>query len=50
MKAIKNSLCVIVILFWAWFFASWCDVIADNCYPNPQHHPLNMFVLMTRNH
>lgn len=48
-KIIVTIICAINILFCAWAFASWCDVIADNCNPNPTHSKYNMFVMMVEN-
>lgn len=48
-KAIVTIICAINILFGAWAFASWCDVVADNCDPNPVHSEYNLFVMMTEN-
>ena len=44
-KAIVTIICAINILFCAWAFASWCDIVADNCEPNPQHSEYNLFVM-----
>lgn len=29
-------------------FLSWLDIVWDNCEPNPDHSPYNVFVLMTQ--
>lgn len=47
MKVLKVSYYTIMFLLFAWFVASYIDIIADNCLPNPVHHPLNMFILMS---
>ncbi len=39
------GLCAAVLLL---AFISWCDIVADNCEPNPQHSEYNLFVLMTK--
>lgn len=39
------GLCAAALL---WAFISWCDIVADNCKPNPQHSEYNLFVLMTK--
>ena len=46
-KAIVTTFIAINVLFIAWAFASWCDIVADNCDPNPVHSEYNLFVLMT---
>ena len=46
-KTLTAILCAVTILFTAWAFASWCDIVADNCDPNPVHHEYNLFVMMT---
>ena len=48
-KIIATAFITISILFTAWAFASWCDVVADNCDPNPVHSEYNLFVMMTEN-
>lgn len=48
-KAIVTTVCAISILLYAWAFASWCDVVADNRNPNPVHSEYNLFVMMTEN-
>ena len=39
-------ICAISIIFGAWILASWCDIVADNCSPNPIHSEHNFFVIM----
>lgn len=34
---------VVMIAFMIWVGASFIDIIADNCAPNPVHHSLNFF-------
>ena len=46
-KTIKIIVYTICIALMLWFFLSWCDIVADNSKPNPEHHPYNIFVLMT---
>lgn len=48
-KAIVNLYLVLCVLFGIWFVASWADIIADNCAPNPVHSEYNLFVMMTEN-
>ena len=38
------SLFVAVVVFW--MFASWCDIVADNNKPRPEHSKYNFFCLM----
>lgn len=45
-KAFATMMCIVSILFSAWFVLSWIDVIADNCTPNPVHSEYNLFVMM----
>ena len=46
----KKALSIIgkslIIAFAAWFLISWCDIMADNTAPNPQHLQWNMFTVM----
>ena len=46
MKTIVTIICTISILFTAWAFVSWCDIVADNCDPNPVHSEYHLFVMM----
>ena len=46
-KIIATAFIAINILFGAWAFASWCDIVADNTNPNPVHSEYNLFVMMT---
>ena len=48
MKALKYIGCGLCAALLLWAFISWCDIVADNCKPNPQHSEYNMFVLMTK--
>lgn len=45
-KALTTAMCIVSILFSAWFVLSWIDVVADNCTPNPVHSEYNLFVMM----
>lgn len=46
-KVLKNTIYLISVIFIIWFMLSWFDVIADNCFPNPVHHPWNFFRVIT---
>lgn len=48
-KFITGLMCALSILFCLWFVASWIDIVADNCEPNPVHSEYNLFVLMVEN-
>ena len=48
-KAIVATFIAINVLFIAWAFTSWCDIVADNTQPNPVHSEYNLFVMMTEN-
>jgi hypothetical protein len=49
LKKINTVLSVVVCAVWlsigVWMFASWCDIVADNCDPNPVHSEYNFFVM-----
>ena len=47
-KAIKVVLGVCYAIIIIWLIASWVDITADNCEPNPQHSEYNAFMLMTK--
>lgn len=47
-KMFKSIVYIVSILFIAWFFLSWLDIVADNTQPNPQHSEYNLFVVMTK--
>ena len=47
MKTITTIICTISILFGIWFCASWFDIVADNCDPNPTHSQYNLFVMLS---
>lgn len=47
MKKLGNVICGLSVLFILWGFFSWCDIVADNCDPNPTHSQYNLFVVMT---
>ena len=49
MKTITTIICTIGILFSIWVGASWFDIFADNCDPNPTHSEYNFFVMMSEN-
>lgn len=42
LKVIFYSTCLVL---FAWVMLSYHDIIADNSYPNPVHHPWNFFVV-----
>lgn len=50
-KTIGNTLlniaAVIGLIVGVWFAASWVDIVADNCEPNPVHAKWNMFCFGT---
>ena len=48
-KFIVGLMCALNILFCLWFAASWIDIVADNCEPNPVHSEYNLFVLALKN-
>lgn len=48
MKIVKGIVYAVSIALAIWFVASWADIVADNCEPNPVHSKYNMFVLMTK--
>jgi hypothetical protein len=48
-KFITGLMCALSILFCLWFAASWIDIVADNCEPNPVHSEYNLFVLALEN-
>ena len=45
-NAIVNTLCVLSVIFMLWLGASWVDIIADKCHPNPVHSEYNAFVIL----
>lgn len=45
-KTLFNIFVALSVAFSVWFVASWIDIVADNCKPNPQHGDWNMFVMM----
>lgn len=47
-KFIEKIPAIMLVVVLLWIFLSWCDITADNCFPNPVHHPLNFFVLMSK--
>ena len=47
LNLIKYVYITLSIAFILWGFVSWCDIIADNTEPNPQHYDWNLFVMMT---
>lgn len=44
-KTLFNVFVTLSVALSIWFVASWIDIVADNCKPNPQHGKWNMFVL-----
>ena len=48
-KVLTTVMCIMSILFTAWFVWSWADIVADNCQPNPVHSEYNMFVMLVEN-
>jgi hypothetical protein len=45
LKFLEKALLIVSCLFMLWGFLSWCDIVADNCEPNPQHSEYNLFVM-----
>ena len=45
-KVFTTVMCIVSILFTAWFVWSWADIVEDNCHPNPVHSEYNLFVMM----
>lgn len=45
-KVLTTVMCIVSILFTAWFVWSWADIVADNCQPDPVHSEYNMFVVL----
>ena len=48
-KLFTTFISVLCVLFILWFAASWIDIVADNCEPNPVHSEYNLFVLALKN-
>ena len=46
-NTLLNIAAVLGFLVGIWFVASWVDIVADNCEPNPVHAKWNMFCLGT---
>ena len=46
MKWLGRMWCVVSVVMMLWLVASWVDVIADNCSPNPVHGQYNAFVML----
>ena len=46
MKVLKIAYYAVIILIMGWVAVSWMDIVADNCFSNPVHHPLNFFEMM----
>ena len=47
MKVLKSLVVVlwaIEIMFYAWVFLSWIEIISKNLYPDPVYHPMNLLV------
>lgn len=48
MKKIAMAVMTVVsVLVLLWVAASWVDIVADNCEPNPTHSEYNFFVKAT---
>lgn len=45
-KILSGIVCVWSVVLMLWLGLSWVDIIADNCEPNPVHHPYNAFVVL----
>ena len=46
-KILSGIVCVWFVVLMLWLGLSWMDIVADNCTPNPVHHPYNAFVVLT---
>lgn len=46
MKVLRSLAYIITGLMFAWFVASYIEVVRQNCYFNPEYNPLNLFVLI----
>ena len=44
-KIIKSVYYVLMVGLLVWMLASWADIVADNCSPNPVHSEYNFFVV-----
>ena len=42
----KKAIILFVSVITIWMFASWCDIVADNTKPNPEHSKYNFFCMM----
>lgn len=42
----KTIMKIFVVAITVWIFASWCDIVADNREPNPEHSKYNFFCMM----
>lgn len=47
MKWLGRMWLLVNVLFVVWLFASWADIVWDNCSPNPVHSEYNAFVMLT---
>ena len=47
MKWLGRAWVLASVLLMVWLVASWVDVVADNCQPNPVHSQYNAFVVLT---
>lgn len=47
MKVFKNVICGLCVVLGIWIFISFCDVVADNSKPNPEHKKNNFFSIIT---
>lgn len=45
LKFLEKALLIVSCMLILWGFLSWCDIVADNCSPNPQHSEYNLFVI-----
>ncbi len=47
-KTIFGIVTAIVTAALIWMFISWIDIVADNGQPNPTHHELNYFTVISK--
>ena len=45
-NTIANILYVLSVIFMLWLGASWVDIVADNCDPNPVYSEYNAFIIL----
>lgn len=48
MKTATYIFNIILWLFLLWVFLSYCDIIADNITPDPQHSIYNFFIVIEK--